>query len=290
LLNNPNGYAIVNFLTKKDVTVKLSHLIPSLTLTFLVALPCFATEAAATKTITTTNVTAPSTLSTEQTKQVEGVVHHYLVENPEVLVESFKTLKNREMDKRQQNTDNATNAHAKEIFNSPASPVLGNQAGDVTIVEFLDYRCPHCQTMGTVLDNLIKSDPKLRVVIKELPIFGKESQYAAKAALAAANQGKFPQLHAALLGNHGSLDEAKVKELAGAAGINIKKLETDLQNPGLDKQLSRNTALAQALQIEGTPAFVIKNRMGGKALFIPGAASQENLQEMIGRLRSGIRS
>lgn len=261
--------------------MKLFDFVASFLFTVLLTLPCFAADAPK---------TTGGALSTEQTKQVENVVHHYLVENPQVLVESFQTLKNRETDKRQQNTEKAVAKHAKELFNAPGSPVLGNHQGDVTVVEFLDYRCPHCQTMGEVINNLIKKDPKLRVVIKELPIFGKESQYAAKAALAAANQNKFAALHEALLGNHGSLDEAKVKELAAAVGINVKKLEADMQNPSIDRQLSNNVGLAQDLQIEGTPAFVIKNRVGGKTLFVPGAASQESLQEMIGQTRSGIRS
>jgi protein-disulfide isomerase len=229
-------------------------------------------------------------LSAEQTKQVESVVHRYLVENPQVLVESFQTLKNREAEKRQQGTDAVASKHARELFDAPNSPILGNRQGNVTIVEFLDYRCPHCQTMGLVIDNLIKNDSKLRVVIKELPIFGKESQYAAKAALSAAKQGKFAELHAAFLSNHGSLDESKIKELAQRLGITIKKLETDMQNPSIDKELSNNVELAQSLQIEGTPAFIIRNRVGGKTLFVPGAISQEDLQEMIERTRSGIRS
>ena len=264
--------------------MKISHLVASLIVTSLFALPCFADSVA------TPTAAAPAALSVEQTKQVEGVVHHYLVENPQVLVESFQALKNRETEKRQQSTEGAVSKHSKEVFNASGSPVLGNRNGDVTIVEFLDYRCPHCQTMGVVLDNLIKSDSKLRVVIKELPIFGKESQYAAKAALAAANQNKFAQLHNALLESHGSLDETKVKELASAVGINVKKLETDMQSPTIERQLSNNVGLAQDLQIEGTPAFVLKNHAGGKTLFVPGATSQENLQEMIGRLRSGIQS
>lgn len=261
--------------------MKIFDFVASLVFTLLLALPCFAAD---------TPKTTGGALSAEQTKQVEKVVHHYLVENPQVLVESFQTLKNREMDKRQQNIENAVAKRSKELFNAPGSPVMGNRDGDVTVVEFLDYRCPHCQTMGEVINNLIKKDPKLRVVIKELPIFGKESQYAAKAALAAANQNKFAALHEALLNSHGSLDEAKVKELAAGVGINVKKLEADMQNPNIDRQLSNNVGLAQDLQIEGTPAFVIRNRVGGKTLFVPGAASQESLQEMIGQTRSGIRS
>ena len=261
--------------------MKIFHFIARLVFPLLLALPCFAAE--------TPKATGDG-LSTEQTKQVEKVVHHYLVENPQVLVESFQTLKNREMGKRQQNTENAVAKHSKEVFNAVESPVLGNPEGDVTVVEFLDYRCPHCQTMGEVINNLIKKDPKLRVVVKELAILGKESQYAAKAALAAAKQNKFAALHEAFLRNNAFLDETKVKKMAAGVGINLKKLEVDMQNSNIDRQLSNNLALAQDLQIEGTPAFLIKNRVGGKTLFLRGAASQESLQEMIGKTRSGIRS
>lgn len=193
-------------------------------------------------------------------------------------------------DTKEQTTHHAITQHSKELFNAKASPVLGNKSGDVTIVEFLDYRCPHCQTMGIVLDNLIKKDPKLRVIIKELPIFGKESQYAAKAALAAGKQNKFAELHNAFLNSHGSLDADKINELATSVGIQVKKLESDIKNPSLDQQLTNNIKLAQALQIEGTPAFIIRNRAGDKVLLIPGATSQENLESMIGQMRSGTKS
>ena len=232
--------------------------------------PCFASDA----------------FSSTQTTAIETIVHHYLVENPEILVESFQTLKSREASKKQKKTDNATVQYSKALVNNRNSPVLGNPNGDVSVVEFLDYRCSHCQEMGAVIDGLIKHDPKLRVVIKELPIFGNVSQYLAKFALASSKQAKFEAIHRAFLNNHDNLDEARAKELATAQGIDIKKLENDMQNISLDEQLSSNLELAKKLHIEGTPAFIIKSHKNEKTAFIPGAVTQSNLQDIIGQLRS----
>lgn len=226
-----------------------------------------------------------SELSPTQTKQIEQVVHDYLVKNPQVLVEASQALQQQQMSQMQQVANKAISKNAKEIFNAPTSPVIGNPNGDVTIVEFMDYQCGHCKAMNSVVDSLIKSDPNLRVVYKEFPIFGPTSELAAKAALAAQKQGKFQALHDALMSDDNPLSQAEVMKLAQSAGIDTTKLTAAMNDAGVEKELKNNLFLAQEMHLEGTPAIIVGNRNGTKVVFIPGTTSKDNLQQIIAQIR-----
>lgn len=220
-----------------------------------------------------------------QTKEIEQIVHDYLVKNPQVLIEASQALQQQQMAQMQKTASKAITANIKDLFNNPASPVIGNPNGDVTVVEFMDYQCPHCKEMSPVLDTLVKGDSNLRVVFKELPIFGPTSEFAAKAALASQKQGKYAAFHVALMKDQNPLAKDEVLKIAKEVGLDIDKLSKDVSDPVIDQQLKDNYKLAQQLGLVGTPAFVIANRQGTNTAFIPGSTSQQGLQQAIAQVR-----
>ncbi|MBA2653590.1 MAG: DsbA family protein [Gammaproteobacteria bacterium] len=236
----------------------------------------------------TANVTPPiNDLSDTQVKQIQKVVHDYLVQNPQVLVEASQAYQDQELAKAKTKTQLAVSKNAKSLFNSAHSPTVGNHNGDVTVIEFLDYQCTHCREMSTVVGGLIKGDGKIRVVIKELPIFGGSSKYAAQASIASMKQGpdKFLAFHKSLLEAAPPLTDQKVMEVAKNAGLNTQQLETDMKSKIVEDQINDNFKLAQALGLLGTPAFIVSNRSGSHVEYVPGAVTIESLKQAITQVR-----
>src|SRR5205823_3690220 len=156
-------------------------------------------------------------------------------------------------------------SHRDQLLRDNTSPVGGNASGDVTIVEFFDYACPHCKAAEPSVAQLVRDDAKVRVVYKELPILGDASVAAARAALAAHAQGKYQAFHDALMKVPGAPNEATVFRVASEVGLDVERLKKDMASPDIAATLQKNYTLAQSLGINGTPAFVI-----GDA-FAPGA-------------------
>ncbi len=152
-------------------------------------------------------------------------------------------------------------AHSEDLLRDAESPVGGNPNGDVTLVEFFDYNCPYCRTMVPTLAQAEAADPHLRLVYKVWPILGTSSIAPAKAALAADKQGKFIALHRALYQLRGEVDENKALATAAAIGLDMERLNSDMQSDAIAAMVTRNLALARALGIDGTPGFVIGTRV-----------------------------
>jgi protein-disulfide isomerase len=155
----------------------------------------------------------------------------------------------------------ALTSHSQEIFGDADSPVGGNPKGDVTLVEFFDYNCPYCRQTVPVIAQAEAADPLLRVVYKEFPILGPGSMFAAKAALAAHKQEKFIGFHHALYQIRGQVDEGKTLSAAAAAGLDVSRLKSDMQDPAIETMLSKNLALARLLGIDDTPGFVVGRKI-----------------------------
>jgi len=150
------------------------------------------------------------------------------------------------------------------LFDDPASIVLGNPDGDVTLVEFFDYRCSFCSRSVDVLYELIETDPGLRLVLKEFPILGEGSVLASRASLAAAEQDQgeiFKSFHRDLLLFAGQLDVGRLVALADGAGLDGRRLRRDMEAPLHDRTILANRELAWKLGINGTPAFVMGDRV-----------------------------
>jgi len=184
-------------------------------------------------------------------------VREYLLANPEVIVEAMQTLEARRQQAEESEAQSVLNARADEVFNNPDSPVGGNPEGDVTMVEFFDYNCPYCRQVVPVMADAETNDPGLRIVYKEFPILGPASIFAAKAALAAARQGRYVEFHKAMMDASGRVDEALTLSIAEEVGLDIERLKQDMQDPTIQAEIDGNLDLAQALRINGTPAFII---------------------------------
>ncbi len=227
---------------------------------------------------------AASNFSPDQVKQIQQIVHDYLISNPQVLVEASQALQKQNEQQEQQFAQTAIQQNVQTLFNDPASPVAGNVNGTVTLVEFFDYQCGHCKEMNSIVEKAVKDNANLRLVFKELPIFGDDSQFAAKAALASVKQGKYLAYHNALLAADNPLNKDKVFAVAKSVGLNVVQLKKDMDSPAIQAQLRANFKLAQALRLIGTPTFVVGNKALNQFRYIPGATSAENLQGMINDL------
>ncbi len=228
-----------------------------------------------------------TTFDADQKKEIEQIVREYLIANPEVLVEVSQAWQKKSQEELSAKTTQAVKAHADKLTQS-TSPILGNPAGTIVLVKFLDYQCSHCKSMEPVISDLIEENPSLKVVIKELPIFGAQSEYAAKAALAAGKQKKFSTFHAALLNEKEKLSNEKVLELAKANGLDVGQLKKDIEDPALATELKQVKELATAISIRGTPFFVVLKSTPGstdQALVLPGAGSKEQIQQLIDKVR-----
>ena len=155
----------------------------------------------------------------------------------------------------------------------------GNPEGDVTVVEFFDYQCPYCKLVEPAVEDLIKGDSKLRIVYKEFPILGPVSTYASRVALAAMKQGKYVEFHTAMMAAKGKITEDIVMKIAADAGLDLAKVKIDMNAPEIEKTIQHSYELADALGINGTPAFII-----GDAL-LPGAADLATLKKAVTETR-----
>ena len=226
-------------------------------------------------------ISAAADFSPSQREAIEGIIRDYLMHNPDVLVEALRGAEdklNREADAK---AAGVLADRRGEVFDDPATPVGGNPQGDVTIVEFFDYRCPYCKQVLPALQALLKEDGKLRFVYKELPVLGAPSVTAAHAALAAQRQGKYETFHTALMATKGQITEDTIYKLAGSVGLDVDRLRQDMKAPDIDQALKANLALADALNIHGTPGFIIGNHI------VPGALDLDTLKSMVADARKG---
>lgn len=230
--------------------------------------------------------TTATTMTDTQKKEVEKVVHDYLVANPEVLLEASQALQQKQQQNMQQQAQSAIKENSDKLFKDKTT-IAGNPKGNVSIVEFFDYQCIHCKKMSPIIDGLVKKDRDLRVIYMEFPIFGKNSEQASRAALAAGMQGKYQDMHNALISVSKRLNDQIIMDKAKALGLDMKKFKDDMQSKAVAATLDANRELAEKLHLMGTPAFIVAStpegqfKSGSEPSFIPGAASEESLQELI---------
>ena len=224
-------------------------------------------------------------VSDVQRSDIEKIVREYLLKNPEVLEEAMNELSKRQTAAEAAKHEANIAKNAEAIFNSPRGVTLGNKDGDVTFVEFFDYNCGYCKRAMTDMLDLMKADPKLKVVLKEFPVLSQGSVEAAQVAVAVRMQDptgkKYLDFHQKLLGGRGAADKARALAVAKEVGLDMGKLEKDLASAEVRNTLEENFKLAEAMGMNGTPSYVI-----GKQVVI-GAVGVDNLKEKIGIARCG---
>jgi len=218
-------------------------------------------------------------LTPEQTEQVEEIFRRMVKEQPRLILEALQEMRQREEAEAEAKAMATVKEKRDEILKDPAAPIFGNPDGDVTVVEFFDYRCPYCKSVAGKAMETAKKDGKVRVMFKELPILGPESVFAARAALAAQRQGKYIEYHLALMRSRERLTDEITIRIAQGVGIDLEKLKKDMGSPEIKRQLEANLELAQELGIRGTPAFIVGDRLA------PGAIDEETLVKMIADAR-----
>jgi protein-disulfide isomerase len=211
--------------------------------------------------------------------QVEAIVRDYLMREPEIIYEALQELQRRETAAETERRKAALTARKDDLFHSTASPVGGNPEGNITLVEFFDYRCGYCRRVVGSLRALVDQDEGLRVVFKEFPILGEDSVRAARAALAAERQGLYMPFHFALMAAD-DLSMAGIVQVAAGVGLDTDQLAKDMELPEIQAEITANYALARELGIEGTPAFVIGDNL------VPGAVTEERLAALIDEART----
>jgi len=245
------------------------------------AMPGMAQQATPAPSTLAPSTPVPSTVSPEQKAAFEKIVHDYLVEHPEVVKEAILALQAQDEATKADSQAQAVNAHKDELYSDPATPVAGNPIGDVTIVEFFDYHCPYCKAVAQPLDQLLKDDKGIRLVLKEFPILGEDSLLASRAALSAAGQGKYWAFHQALMAHRGKFDADSLQAIAAKVGVDPVQLQAAMKAGVPGAQIAATRKLADALDVSATPTFVI----GGEV--VEGAVPLERLKELVKKARGG---
>jgi protein-disulfide isomerase len=230
-------------------------------------------------------IASAQSFSEPQRGEIEKIVRDYLLSHPEVLEEVSAELSKRQSAAETEKHEAAVAKNAQAIFSSPRGVTIGNKDGDVTFVEFFDYNCGYCKRAMADMLELMKADPKLKVVLKEFPVLGPGSVEAAQVAVAVRMQDptgkKYLDFHQKLLGGKGQADKARAMAAAKEAGVDMAKLDKDLASPEVRATLEENFKLAEDMGMNGTPSYVI-----GKQVVI-GAVGVDNLKEKIGVARCG---
>lgn len=226
---------------------------------------------------------AQDALTPAQKEAVERLVREVIRTNPEIIMEALENHDQRQKRAEAQRFVEALAAQKQAVRGDPHSEVTGNPQGDVTVVEFFDYRCPYCRQAHTQVLALIKRDPKVRVVLKEFPILGPDSLLASRAAIAARPQGKYLPFHTAMLETR-VLNEETIFRLAKDVGLDVERLRSDMSRPEVQAIIARNRKLAESLGITGTPAFIIGDQLA------PGALGVDRLTAMVEEARTGCRT
>ena len=210
-------------------------------------------------------------------QEIEEMIRSYIMENPQVILESVQQMKVQEEDNKKKQARLNLVKYRDLLVNDPNAPIIGNPKGDVTIVEFMDYRCGYCKRVFPTLIKAMNTDGNVRVLIKEFPILGPESVLASKAALAVWRLApkKYEEFHTSLMQTKSSITESLIRSTAANVGLEGNAVIKEMKSSEIESYIGETRALAQRLGISGTPAFVIGNEL------VPGAIDLGTLTSLI---------
>ena len=210
-------------------------------------------------------------------------IRTYLLENPEVIMEAVAVLEKRQAEEQARGDSDLVKANAGALFDDGHSWVGGNPEGDITLVEFMDYRCGYCRRAFEDVKNLVKEDGNIRFILKEFPILGEESVAASRFAIATkqvAGDDAYKSVHDALMTYNGAMNEAGFTRLADALGLDANAIIAEMQSDAVTEAIAANHALGQRLRVSGTPSFVMDDRM------LRGYLPQDAMQQVADEIRA----
>jgi protein-disulfide isomerase len=224
--------------------------------------------------------------SPDQRGEVERIIRDYLLSHPELLQEAMAELEKRQSLAEAEKHRAGVKEHAEIIFSSPRHVTIGNPQGDVTVVEFFDYNCGYCKRAMDDMTNLLKTDPKIKFVLKEFPVLGEGSTQAAQVAVAVRMQDKtggkkYLEFHQKLLAGRGPADKARAVAVAKEIGLDMARLEKDMASEEVKATLQESFKLAEALGLNGTPSYVVGSDV------VIGAVGLPALKERVNNARCG---
>lgn len=212
--------------------------------------------------------------------RIKELVLEAIRENPGIVFEAAQLFEEQQQANQALVAAQVLASERDALERDPNAPVLGNPDGDVTVVEFFDYNCPYCRRVKPHMEALLAADPNVRVVYREWPILGEGSVFAARAALASRNQGKYDEFHWAMMGLNGRAEEATVISAAEKIGLNIAQLRRDMNAPEIDEHIQTSMRLSRAIGFSGTPSFVIGDSLA------PGLIDAEQMISLVNQARA----
>jgi len=223
--------------------------------------------------LTFITVPAHADLDADDRVAIQREIETYIKANPEILRDALVALAAREDIERRR-------AGMAQLRDDAGDPVMGNPDGKITLYEFSDYNCGYCKRMFGAISSLLSSNPDVRLVIKEFPILSQSSLVAAKAGIAAQKQGKFPAFHTAMMTYRGQVSDESIAVAAREAGVDLEQFKRDMTAAETNRIIERTRRAAAVLEINGTPGFIIEDRL------IPGAVDIKQLQALIDQARA----
>lgn len=226
-------------------------------------------------------VAQDNAIDPDEREKIEQIVQDYLMENPEIIAIAIRELQRRQTLARM---GPAIEMYRGYLENDPNAPVIGNPEGDVTIVEFFDYRCGFCRRHFPEVMKLVKDDGNIRFIPRQFPILDRDNEnpvsyLASRAALAAQKQGKFEDFHIAAMTSEGSLTEDGIYAIAARVGLNVAKLKADMNDPLVIKNVQNTLAIGKDIGFTGTPGYIIGDDV------VTGAEGYGRLLQAVNRAR-----
>ena len=203
-------------------------------------------------------------LTDAERAQFRAEVRAYLMENPQVILQAVEQMQNRQAEAQMQADFDLVTANADEIFDDGYSWVGGNPDGDITLVEFLDYRCGYCKRAHGEVAKLLETDGNIKLIVKEFPILGDQSMLASRFAVATkqvAGGDAYKQLNDALMAFNGEVSLPALRRLGESFDLDVPAIEAKMDSDEVIQEITQTRALAQKLQITGTPTFVMQDEM-----------------------------
>jgi protein-disulfide isomerase len=221
---------------------------------------------------------AADAFNADQRREMETVIHDYLMKNPQVVIDALNAYQAQQRDQASKKFSDSVGKY-KDFLTGADAPSAGNPKGDVTVVEFFDYNCGYCKHAVDDVVKLVDQDKNVRVVFKDYPILAPSSDDAARYALAAQRQGKYYEFHQKLMKYPGPRDENGFRSVAKDVGLDFDKLKKDADSPEIKAEIEKNKEIGRDLGIDGTPAFIFGTEL------VPGYISVDTMKQMVNDAR-----